>query len=121
MSSLLYKIMPLDEKRVTSIENSKLWFSKARSFNDPYDCAIEPYLDVYLEESELDRLFTNQESYCPLFAFPRTAAYCHGDKSVKNQEIYHFVKERLSQVADCSFLGYPMNIVTWFHYGDQHN
>ena len=120
MERLLYKIMPLDEKRLTSIENGKLWFSKARTFNDPYDCAIEPYLDAGLEESELDRLVTNVENISPLFAFPRTAAYCAGDKKVKNQEIYKFVTERLSQVAVCSFLSDPLNIVTWSHYGNQH-
>lgn len=117
----LYKIMPFDEKRINSIENGKLWFSRANSFNDPYDCALEPYLDSDIDELELDKLVTSLKDYSPLFSHLRSAEYYGGDRAKKNEEIFNLVTSKLCRVAVCSFLSEPTNIVTWSHYGDQHS
>ena len=36
----IYRFMPYDSARVQFALDSKLWFSKASAFNDPWDCAI---------------------------------------------------------------------------------
>jgi len=48
----LYKYQPANEKTIANLEHQILWFSKPSTFNDPYDCAITPVVDLSDEECE---------------------------------------------------------------------
>ncbi len=49
----LYKYQPFTVESIANLKNRQIWFSKPLGFNDPYDCAIRPDLEISDKEYEL--------------------------------------------------------------------
>ncbi|PYE41502.1 DUF2971 domain-containing protein [Paenibacillus barcinonensis] len=48
----LFKFQPIEEARINSLIQNKIWFSTPKDLNDPYDC-----IGVHWDEEELSRYF----------------------------------------------------------------
>lgn len=116
----LYKIMPLEKQRVDAVTQCKLWFSQAESFNDPFDCGIEPTHTGDFELEELEEYLNDLAFHSPMLGNLRNSGYWTTDKENRNHEVHQALVANLKKMGVFSALASEKNIVTWSHYGDSH-
>ncbi|NVJ45538.1 MAG: DUF2971 domain-containing protein [Cytophagia bacterium] len=117
----LYKIKPLDSRNIENIANDEIWLPKARNLNDPYDCSIVPYLSSDLELKELQELLEELSEEANIFDNIIDYKFLTAEtEQDQNWIAYTSVCERIENVGILSFIDTPYNIVTWSHYGNEH-
>ena len=117
----LFKIKPIIQQNIDSIKNDEIWLPKVLTLNDPYDCAIKPYLREDLEKGDLMDSLEELGLVSQLFGHVNSIKYDDFESvAVMNFDIHEAVCEQFKNIGVCSFLQSPFNIVTWSHYGDQH-
>ena len=121
-NKLLYKIKPLTDRNIENIKNDQIWIPKASSLNDPYDCSVLPNLSVDIDLKELDTLLDALANEAEIFANIKNNSYYEAKtKKDKNWVAHKIACGIIQDVGVLSFIDTPNNIVTWSHYGDEHN
>lgn len=113
---VLYKYRELNEWTYQILEKCELYFATPNSFNDPFDCKLNP---TNIFEAELAAYLTAKQTICK-----------GGINKEKLEELLHIenVNELIQQSIDrvmnrtgiCCMTGRNDNILMWSHYADSH-
>ena len=107
-----------NEKSVFNIiKTSSLWFSSAKSFNDPFDCQLK--INVNSDINEIENWIKSIRTF--------KLNYNDDDIKVKALELYNNpsnIQQIINEVIDnngvCCFSQNFDNILQWSHYADSH-
>ena len=114
----VYKYRPINNFTLYIFQNSKLFFSNPKSFNDPFDCQIVTSTDNTPEEIEI---FLNQNA--PAFSTEMKKSLAVGwfnRPADWNSMINETINGIINNSAICCFAGANDNVLMWSHYTDSH-
>lgn len=122
----LYKYREYNDRALNMLENNQVFLAAPSSFNDPFDCAIEPIIDVY----DGDELIELTAKRFELFGTPKeeTRARLKSFSGAKTEHIVTICKmfKELEQHNNLNGLGvlslseindHPL---MWAHYANKH-
>ena len=125
----LYKYFRINEDLISSLENSKIWFSKPDDFNDPFDSKIKcKYVkDQYYEERkkltmrEAYNEAISNESYIKESLDLNRMQLGHEKRRMeKTQELHSIFMEQVKTSGVACYSKNYDNILMWSHYSDNH-
>jgi len=120
----LYKYKRFDEYSLRMLLNNEIWFSKPSSFNDPFDCALNPASPKTSEDNRhqlfeiIDRLCSPEESKIKK---DKILLENKGKETLKVQD--EKVLEYFEEAKDIGILSLSEkndSILMWSHYADNH-
>ena len=124
MKTRLYKYFPYDDNFKSCLKEGYLWFSKAESFNDPFEFKLQVKEALTDEEIlEFFKLYKNK-SVSPLESITNDFnkvlfRYRQDPKTFTDLFLKPFV-EHISRIGVCCFSYTWNNILMWSHYADNH-
>lgn len=128
-STQLYKYRQFDDSRrnLRIISHSELWFSCAKSFNDPFDTAFtynfEGLHDELAERWALDaadRHFSDLPLHERRDRAMRILAAIRNSPTYQQEKEREFVEDNYRTFGICSFAGSYDNLLMWAHYAASH-
>ncbi len=127
MLPTLYKYFPINENLLATLNKSQLWFSDPITFNDPYDCNLDVYLemdfDLMLKHfTDINNHFRKKgHRYLEEIDLKARVNYLF----INPEEIKKFsrqtIRSRIESYGVCCFSKKENNLLLWSHYADKHS
>lgn len=126
---ILYKYRCFDEKgfHMQIVENSTLWFASARSFNDPFDCALHYEFEDDPQGIQLKwalsyarRFFPHLTPSAQRKAALATIAEMNSDPTRFKDFSAGNVERNYNKFGMCSLTPFRDSLLMWAHYGCHH-
>jgi hypothetical protein len=123
----LYKYRKIDEKTVSLIVNSRIYFSKADQFNDPFDCRLKHSFEGTDDEwrAALTRSLRQLDPKLSPAAVEarveeKMQAGTHRDTAFLNSVVGQTREDSINKLGILCLTADPKNILMWGHYADCH-
>lgn len=126
---ILYKYRNFDPSghSLRIISHSELWFSCAKSFNDPFDTALTYNFDgLHTELAEKWSLSAVNNSFPMLPKAEKKKLAMQRLAEIRKDPIYieqrrrDFIEQNYQTFGICSLAGSKDNLLLWSHYADHH-
>lgn len=123
----LYKYRKIDEKTVSLIVNSEIYFSEPDQFNDPFDCRLKCSFEG-TDKEWCAALTQSLRQYDPKLSPAEVQAKVkekmrlgtHRDTDFLNRMEDKIQQDSISKLGGFCLTADPKNILMWGHYADCH-
>jgi hypothetical protein len=123
----LYKYTPILTRTLSIISTGKVWYTKPRGFNDPFDCGLDLFGDIPIEEKiQVLRAKMERDGWSPE-KITQQLRHSFNAKGELNQiamrnieRLTEAIQQRRNDVGILSLSRTPQSVLMWSHYADQH-
>lgn len=123
----LYKYRPIDEKAISLVVNSVIYFAKADQFNDPFDCRLRYNYEGTDAEWRAGLTTLLKQHYPDLTSNAIARMVASKIKTGAHRDAFYLLEAeeiaRRHQIEATGILcltANPTNILMWSHYADNH-
>jgi len=126
MSHTICKYFPIDINLIKSLNESKLWFSDPTSFNDPYDCNLDVYLEknfdlMLVHFTDINQHFkTIGQRYLEGEALNARVRFLYDNPDELKKLCLIAIKGRIDSMGVCCFSKSETKMLMWSHYAQKH-